>query len=59
MVEQDIYNKRIAELMKRKTVLIEVLDKLLNTAYKPGTNQKEEASRLSGKPNLMQAGTNN
>ena len=58
MVEQNIYNKRIAELMKRKTVLIEVLDKLLNTAYKPGTNQKEEAGTLP-KPNLMEARGNN
>ncbi len=59
MIEQDIYNKRIIELMKKKTVLIETLDKLLALAHKPGTNQKEDAGILSGMPNLLEASRNN
>jgi len=48
MVEQDIYDKRIAELMKRKTVLIETLKRLLALTLKPRTGPKEEASKVPG-----------
>jgi hypothetical protein len=59
MIEQDIYNKRIIELMKKKTILIETLDKLLTLAHKPRTNQKEDAGILPSKPNLLEAGRSN
>lgn len=41
-MEQDIYNKRITELLKRKTALIEALTKLLELANKPDTRPKED-----------------
>lgn len=47
MIEQDIYNKRIVELMKKKTSLIEALNKLLESANKPGTKQKERSGLLA------------
>lgn len=47
MIEQDIYNKRIVELMKKKTALIEALGKLMEIAHKPKTNPREDTARLT------------
>ena len=54
MIEQDIYNKRIAELMKKKTSLIEMLDKLVSTR-KPGLKKDEKADRLSRSSSAVEA----
>ena len=59
MIEQDIYNKRIVELMKKKTALIEALGKLMEIAHKPETNPKEEPARLTASNALLEACGNN
>ncbi len=59
MIEQDIYNKRIIELMKKKTSLIEALGKLMEIAHKPETSPKEEPARLTGNNPLLETCRNN
>jgi hypothetical protein len=47
MIEKDIYNRRITELLKKKTLLIDMITQLLELARKPAPKQKEEPARLT------------